>query len=570
MTSGLEPYPRFLDGPSLAAILLAALAVVLLVATVGLGYLTPAVFPPLLAVIGLLALANLAYMGPARRWCSVGCLLALQLHVDVVGLTVALHLSGGIENPLYLLPVVLIVLSGVVLSRRQCFGVALNAGLLCAVMVWAEWAHLLPHFTLLVVPHGPFEEVHEAYDAPYVAARTVLQLAVLLLTAQFVSRLAEQSRAHERALLEAAEESRSGRELLEESLEGTGTALRLLDRSLVSLWTNAQWRRWFCEGSPAEAWISAWTSAEGSPARQTLADGTAHQAEASFSEQAASPGAGGRTFAITTAALHDREGRTARLAEMIRDVTAEKRAEAAILKAGKLATVGELAGRLAHEVNNPVAIIITKARLLLSDRRAEMSDKVARDLERIVDLGDRVAGIARGLLAYGRPFAAPRSPIDLRSPARRALAFIGEQARRQGVGVVDDLGDEPLVVEGSAVEIEQVFLNLILNALDAMPKGGTLRLVGEQTRRGDGEAEVAVAVVDDGSGIPQEDRERVFEPFFTTKPEGKGSGLGLSVCDGLVRAHGGSLEVDGEPGSGTRMVVRLPAAGGAEREVERG
>jgi signal transduction histidine kinase len=543
----------------------------LLVTAVGLGYLTTAVLPPLLSIIGVFAVANRVYAGPARRWCSTDCLLALQLHVDMVGLTTALHLSGGIENPLYLFPVVNVVLGGIVLSRRQSFLLALNGGVLCALLVWAEWAHVIPHYTLRLMPHGVLGEIHIAYDTYYVGARTLLQLVVLLLTAEFVSRLAEHSRSHERALADAAEAARAQQELLEQSLEGTETALRLMDRSMSALWSNAQWRRWFPPQSREEEQVSSWSSAPDSPARRTLADGAPRRSEMTCPPETESPNGRRRTFRVTTAALHDPRGGTSRLAEMVQDITAEKRAEAAVLKAGKLATVGEMAGRLAHEVNNPIAIIIGKARLLLSDRRAEMSDKVARDTERIVDLGERVARIAQGLLAYGRPSIAPRSPVDLRAPARRALAFVEDQARRQRVTIRDELGDAPLVAVASVAELEQVFLNLIINALDAMPDGGDLVIARvEQATTNDGRPAVAVAVADGGPGIPAELRERVREPFFTTKPEGKGSGLGLSVCDGIVRAHGGELHIGDDPGGGARVQIGLPRPDEGNPEVSGG
>ncbi|MGD8897151.1 MAG: ATP-binding protein [Acidobacteriota bacterium] len=541
-------------------VLLVGLA--LLVTTVGLGYLTPAVFSPLVIIIGLLAAANLVYAGPARRWCSAACLLALQLHVDMVGLTVALHLSGGIENPLYLFPVVNVVLGGIVLSRRQSFLLALNGGVLCALLVWAEWAHVIPHYTLKLMPHGAQGEIHVAYDTSYVGARTALQLVVLLLTAELVSRLAQHSRAHEEALAETAEAARAERELLEESLEGTETALRLVDRSLRGLWSNAQWRRWFPPGSPREEWALSWSSADDSPARRTLADGAPHRSEMALPREEPTSDTGGQVFRVTTAALHDPGGGTVRLAEMVQDITAEKRAEAAVLKAGKLATVGELAGRVAHEVNNPTAIIIGKARLLLSDRRAEMSEKVADDLGHIVDLGERVARISQALLAYGRPTIARRSSIDLRTPVRRALAFVEDQAQQKGVTVVDKLGDRAVTVVASAAELEQVFLNLVLNALDAMPNGGVLAVArADGAALAHGRPAVGVAVSDSGPGIPPDLRDRVREPFFTTKPEGRGTGLGLSVCDGLVRAHGGELRVEEGPAGGTRMVVCLPQDG---------
>jgi signal transduction histidine kinase len=117
-------------------------------------------------------------------------------------------------------------------------------------------------------------------------------------------------------------------------------------------------------------------------------------------------------------------------------------------------------------------------------------------------------------------------------------------------------------VRANASELEQVFLNLFLNALDAMPEGGRLAVstLGEGMRLADGRPCLAVIVEDTGNGIPPEIRERIFEPFFTTKEEGRGTGLGLSICLGLVRNHGGEIEADSTPGKGARFTVKLPLA----------
>jgi signal transduction histidine kinase len=258
------------------------------------------------------------------------------------------------------------------------------------------------------------------------------------------------------------------------------------------------------------------------------------------------------------------------VAELVQDVTAEKEGQRRLLEASKLAAVGEVAGKLAHEINNPIAIVSAKARILLSDRRAEMSEKVVRDLDRIVELADRVAGIARGLLAYGRPSAAPRSTIDLHTPVRRALSLVQNEAARHGVRLVDDLGGPAPLVEASASEMEQVFLNLFLNALDVMPAGGVLAVSSHGESPPGDRPTATIAVSDTGPGIPEDLRERVFEPFFTTKEEGRGSGLGLSVCQGIVRAHGGEIAVEGGSGQGARFVVRLPMSPGRPREADRG
>jgi signal transduction histidine kinase len=127
------------------------------------------------------------------------------------------------------------------------------------------------------------------------------------------------------------------------------------------------------------------------------------------------------------------------------------------------------------------------------------------------------------------------------------------------VAVVDHLGELPRI-RGSSSELEQVFLNLFLNALDAMPSGGTLLVASRPARvPGTSSEAVEIVVTDTGHGIPDDVREHVFEPFFTTKEEGRGSGLGLAICQGIVSSHGGEFVVESEPGRGTQFIVRLPA-----------
>jgi C4-dicarboxylate-specific signal transduction histidine kinase len=389
---------------------------------------------------------------------------------------------------------------------------------------------------------------------------------MMLLTAHFVSRLAEQSRAYERGLALAAEDARAGRELLEQALENSGVGLRVVDEGLRPLFVNAQWRRFFSLDTEEERAALAAAAAPDSPLRRTFEESSVHRSELVLGAE----GAGARAFATTTAPLHDPSGRTDRVAELVQEVTAEKESQARLLKASRLAAVGEVAGKLAHEINNPTAIVSAKGRILLSDRRAEMSPKVAHEIERIVDLADRIAGIAKGLLAYGRPSVAPRTRLDPALPARRALSLVGDQASRHGVRLVDQMPATLPLVDGSAPELEQVFLNLFLNALDAMPDGGALALTARASgpRLSHGEAAVEIVVADTGPGVPADMRERVFEPFFTTKEEGRGSGLGLAVCQGLVRGHGGEMEIDTASANGARFLVRLPALVATRREAD--
>ena len=139
--------------------------------------------------------------------------------------------------------------------------------------------------------------------------------------------------------------------------------------------------------------------------------------------------------------------------------------------------------------------------------------------------------------------------------------MIEQQAQTAGVRIEEDLSGTLPTVVANAGELEQVFLNLFLNALDAMPNGGVLR-VSAQTGHVlcDGKQAVALSVQDTGSGVPAAIQERIFEPFFTTKQEGHGTGLGLSICLGLVRSHDGEIDVKSEPGGGARFTVKLPTA----------
>ncbi|MGE0710606.1 MAG: PAS domain S-box protein [Planctomycetota bacterium] len=250
------------------------------------------------------------------------------------------------------------------------------------------------------------------------------------------------------------------------------------------------------------------------------------------------------------------EGDVVAWVRISRDVSERKLLEQRLVSSAKLAALGELAGNVAHEVNNPIGIVSGKARLLLSGRD-ELPPRVRRDLEKMVDQCDRVSRLTRGLLDYCRPSVQPRELLDVRIPFRKALGFVGSKALRHQVELQDELGElAPPPVFASCGELEQVALNLILNAIDAMPGGGRLHVscAGAAHERRPG---VEVLVEDTGEGIRPEHLERVFEPFFTTK-DVKGTGLGLAICYGLITSHGGRIEVQSSLGAGTTFRVWLP------------
>ncbi len=229
-----------------------------------------------------------------------------------------------------------------------------------------------------------------------------------------------------------------------------------------------------------------------------------------------------------------------------------------LLQASKMATVGELAGRIAHEINNPIGIINAKVKLLISDfGNGQLPDKVLSDLQKIDKHTERIATITRGLLAFSRPSLGKKEPLDIHHVIQASLNLIEHQLAIARIKLQTSFTRSPLPVEGNFSELQQVILNIINNAIDAMPKGGELIITCDFYFG----KEVCVTISDTGPGISSEILPHLFEPFFTTKPKEKGTGLGLAICQGLIRSHRGRIEVQSAPGKGTTFRIVLPKLG---------
>jgi len=219
-----------------------------------------------------------------------------------------------------------------------------------------------------------------------------------------------------------------------------------------------------------------------------------------------------------------------------------------LYRAERLATAGEMAAGAAHEIRNPLTSIRSAIQHLRGDYedtspRAELIDDILAEV-------DRINEIVEALLSFARPAQVKFESVDLAELVRQAAALIDARARVSGVTVkIDGPASLPLAADGNL--IKQVVLNVMMNALQAMPDGGTLSIAVERV----GSA-AEIRIEDSGCGIALEDRERIFDPFFTTKKEG--TGLGLSVCYGIVQRHGGEIEVDSEIGVGSTVSIRLP------------
>ncbi len=261
-------------------------------------------------------------------------------------------------------------------------------------------------------------------------------------------------------------------------------------------------------------------------------------------------------------------GRPARLV-LARDVTEQRRLEAQLRQAQKMEAVGRLAGGIAHDFNNLLTAILGSAQLAL--RELEPSHTVREDLEEIRRAGLRAADLTRQLLAYSRRQVVAPKVIDLNEAVRNLDSML-RRLIREDIELVLTLSPTPLAVRSDPGQIEQVVINLVVNARDAMPQGGRITIRAEavllDAQQPDNSPPappgpyVHLAVSDTGSGVSPEARAHLFEPFFTTKELGKGTGLGLATVYGIVKQNGGFIYVDSEPGAGTTVRVYLPPVSG--------
>jgi len=246
------------------------------------------------------------------------------------------------------------------------------------------------------------------------------------------------------------------------------------------------------------------------------------------------------------------------MAEGLQDKKRElQRVYAEVEQSRKLAAVGRLAAGVAHEVNTPLTGISSFTQMLLD--RSEPDDPRKELLEKIERQTFRAAKIVSNLLNLARPSGGEAKLVDLNQVIGDVLSLLEHQFRASRVQVRRDLSDTPVVVRGIEHKLQQVFLNLFLNARDAMPSGGWLSVSSRVKGR-----DALVEVGDTGVGIPAEHLARIYDPFFTTKGEGRGTGLGLSVTYGIVQEHNGVLNCESAHGEGTKFRLALPMAAESE------
>jgi two-component system NtrC family sensor kinase len=251
----------------------------------------------------------------------------------------------------------------------------------------------------------------------------------------------------------------------------------------------------------------------------------------------------GRTFNAMAQSLHER------------DELLKQRTRMQLTRSERLAAVGRLAAGVAHEINNPLTGVLTFSHLLLKE--SPENSRQREDLQTIIEATTRCRDIIRALLNFSRQNEPHKRLSNLNDVLGEALNLTRNQAHLHRVTVTQTLDAALPHIVIDPFQVQEVAVNIILNAIDAMPEGGSLAVSTQLTDGGRGPW-AEFRIIDTGTGIPPEIIDRIFDPFFTTKPPGKGTGLGLAISYGIVTEHGGEIGVTSEPGKGTAVTVRLP------------
>ena len=263
---------------------------------------------------------------------------------------------------------------------------------------------------------------------------------------------------------------------------------------------------------------------------------------------------------LTAALLRDGAGNPVGFIAVTRDITERRKMEEQLILTDRLASIGELASGVAHELNNPLTGVIGLSQLLT---QRDVPEDIKEDLNLVYSEAQRAANVVKNLLTFARKHSPAKELININDAISKVLELRAYEERVSNIEVVIHLAPDLPQIMADYFQLQQVFLNIVINAeyfmIEAHNKG-TLTITTE--RAGDG---VRTSFTDDGPGIPREDLGHIFDPFFTTKEVGKGTGLGLSICHGIISAHNGRIYAESEPGKGTTFIVELPLS---QEEIE--
>lgn len=496
------------------------------------GYRT---WDPVQNVLLMFFLYSVTLMAALWRWPDR--VLRLNLVVLMADLAFALlliHFTGGARSTLFLALLLIAGLQSYYFGLGHGLGVALAAAAAYLAVVWPtideiEWANM------------------------------AIRLVMLVGTAIGVGVLAQVEESERRAVAKLTGEVQAREQFIRSVIESLGEGLVALDlQGCVIGWNRAMEERYgiAVDEVLGQTFLDRFPNygSEGlaEPLRRLLGGEIEHFTLEAVTHETLRKG---RVVQNLKGSLLRQSGRPAGAVLLIQDITLRVALERSARQAEKLAALGALAAGLAHELNNPIGIISSRIEIMLLDAESEpLPREVTEDLRVLHRHAQRVARIAQGLLSFSRQSSERRGPVDLNHLVEETLLLMEKQVVKEGIAVKRALAPDLPPVWGDDNALQQVMLNLLSNARDALPEGGEIAV---ETGPSPGQpGAVRLIVSDTGPGIPPDVLPKIFDPFFTTKSEG--TGLGLSISYGIVRDHKGTVDVQSRPGEGTTFILTFP------------
>ena len=502
-------------------------------------------------------------------------LVSIQWHagrhiiLDLFSLTALLHFSGGVENPFIFYFIFHLVIASILLSKKVSYILATLNTILLSALILLEYYHILPHFHLQnFLPETLWRNPIYISSVLFVFTSTLF-FSVYLATSIMDTARAREAETHElkdnlEEKVVELEEARGAvlfeRNKLTSIIECMQEGVIFVDnKNHVSLFNKA--------GQQIQKeQFGLDTESIQSPA----ADGVLLQIAEDLSKGHAvieqqSLQIKEKFFENTYAAVRDRNDNYLGTVLVCRDVTDRKRMEQQMIQSEKMAAIGELAAGVAHEINNPLDGLLN---CILRIRRDPLNERQTKEYLGLMEEAlRRIETTVGQLLNFSRQRDLALTSVSLNKVVSEVVGLIAYSAEEKGIQIEKHFQKDLYLIRGDKHLLEQVVLNLALNAIGAMPDGGVLTFTTGEIEFDAllGKAAAFIQVADTGIGIPKSVQDRIFDPFYTTKITEKGTGLGLSVSNRIVRQHEGVIEFDSEVEQGSVFTVKLPIRRGVEK-----
>ncbi|MBI1922722.1 PAS domain-containing protein [Candidatus Poribacteria bacterium] len=503
--------------------------------------------------------------------------------LDVLSLTALIHFSGGVENPFIFYFIFHLIIASIILSKRVSYILATFNTALLSSLIFLEYYHILPHYHLEnFLPETLWR------DGLYISSVLFVFTSTLFFSVYLATSIMDTARAREAETLELKEsleekvvelektrkevlfERNKLKSIIECMQEGV---VFVDDKHRVSLFNKAAQQIRKEPHPPPPLSTSVWRGGRGVRLENNLCPetygpllqiaeelSTGHDVIEHQSLQLKD-----KFFENTYSAVRDDTGHYLGTVLVCREVTDRKRMEQQMIQSEKMAAIGELAAGVAHEINNPLDGLLNC--ILRIKRNPKNEEQTQEYLDLMEEAIRRIESTVGQLLNFSRKHELELTLISLNEVVDEVAVLIAYSADEKGIRIDEQFQADLAPILGDKHFLEQVVLNLGLNAIAAMPDGGVLTFKTGKIEFDSllGEAAVYVQVTDTGVGIPKSVQDRIFDPFYTTKLTEKGTGLGLSVSNRIVRQHEGVIEFESEVGRGTTFTVKLPIR---EQEVQ--